>query len=478
MSATLWLVVLPIGTVPIVYLLRRVKLGSIVATLVSLLLAWLAIRLPSGVGLNLLGRSVALDRLSQVVLSLLFVATAALFLIPLFCPPYARAGLHSGVKGREEKIFYPVGLATLALFVAASLTRHLGISAIMIQGAVILAVFIIQGERLDSTRAALRFLTMMSLATPLFLLAAWRIDLYQLSGGQLSTSGARQTVFFVTFGFALWLAVVPFHSWLTTVAAESAPATAAFVLIAFPAVAFSILLHLLTELPWLVQSRLLVEAIIIAGVFTAMIGGGLAGVQRGFSQLMGYAALYDLGCMLAILGVGGRAAVITILVSLSVRALALILVAIGGSAIRMYVAGDSFAQVKGIARHLPVAIAGLMLGGLTLAGLPLLAGFSTRWQLLRSVAEINAAWPVLLALGGIGVATGYLRGLWATLTVDATRRKQMERPARFVLTFLEPPPLLFMIGLLGVICISLGLFPALLIEPLQQLILTFPTPIP
>jgi NADH-quinone oxidoreductase subunit N len=426
----------------------------------------------------LLGRSVTLDRLSQVVLTLLFLATAALFLIPLFCPPYAQAGLHSGVKGREEKIFYSVGLAALAFFVAASLTRHLGISAIMIQGAVILSVFIIQGERLDSTRAALRFLTMMSLATPLLLLAAWRIDLYQLSGGQLSASAAQQTVFFVAFGFALWLAVVPFHGWLTTVAAESAPATAAFVLIAFPAIAFSILLHLLTELPWLVQSRLLVEAIIISGVFTALVGGGLAGVQRGFSQLMGYAALYDLGCMLAILGVGGRAAVITIVVSLCVRALALILIAIGGSALRMYVAEDGFAHVKGMSRHLPVAITGLTMGGLTLAGSPFLAGFSARWQLLRSVAEINTAWPVLLALGGIGVAIGYLRGLRATLTVDAPPQMQIERPARFVLTFLEPPPLLVMIGLLGVICVSLGLFPALLIEPLQQLILSFPTPIP
>jgi formate hydrogenlyase subunit 3/multisubunit Na+/H+ antiporter MnhD subunit len=475
MSTALWLVVLPLGTVPIVYLLRRVKLGSIVATLIAMVLAWLALRLPTGLVLNVLGRSVELDQLSQAVLSLLFVVTAVLFLIPMLCPPYAGAGLHSGVKGREERIFYSVGLATLALFVAASLSRHLGITAIFIQVAVILTVFIIQGERLDSTRASLRFLTLLSLATPLFLLAAWRIDVYQLNGGVQPARNVQQTIFFVFFGFALWLAVVPFHGWLTIVAAESAPATAAFVLTAFPVVAFSTLLHLLAELPWLVESPQLVEAIILAGVLTSLVGGGLASVQRGFSQLMGYAALYDLGCTLTVLGVGGESAVITILVSLSVRALALILVAIGGSAIRMRVAGDGFAQVQGIARYLPVAITGLLMGGLTLAGAPLLAGFPARWQLLRSVSEVNPILPVLLALGGLGVALGYLRGLRAALAPGLPSKSQSRRPVK--LTFQEPPLLLFMIGLVGVICIALGLFPSLLIEPLQQLTLGFPIPI-
>ncbi|MEW5961087.1 MAG: proton-conducting transporter membrane subunit [Chloroflexota bacterium] len=477
MSAALWLVVLPIGTVPIVYLLRRVKLGSMVATLIALLMSWLALRLPTGTVLTVLGRSIELDQLSQAVISLLFVTTAMLFLIPMLCPPYAGAGLHSGVKGREEKFFYAVGLAILALFVAASLSRHLGITAVFIQLAVILTVFIIQAERLDSTRASLRFLTLMSLATPLFLLAAWRIDLYQLSGGLQPAPNIQQTVFFVFFGFALWLAVVPFHGWLTTVAAESAPATAAFVLSAFPAVAFSTLLHLLADLPWLVESPQVVEAIILAGVFTALVGGGLAGVQRGFSQLMGYAALYDLGCMLTVLGVGGQSAVITILVSLSVRALALILVALGGSAIRMRVAGDGFAQVRGMARYMPVAIGGLLLGGLTLAGAPMLAGFPARWQLLRSVSEVNPVLPLLLALGGLGVAFGYLQGLRAALSLDLPTSHQNGRPIRFVVALQEPPALLFLIGLLGVICLALGLFPSLLIEPLQLLTLGFPAPI-
>jgi formate hydrogenlyase subunit 3/multisubunit Na+/H+ antiporter MnhD subunit len=233
-------------------------------------------------------------------------------------------------------------------------------------------------------------------------------------------------------------------------------------------VAFSTLMHLLADSPWLVDSAQLVRAIIIAGVFTALVGGGLASVQRGFSQLMGYSALYDLGCALTVLGIGGRAALITVLVTLAVRALALTLIAIGISAIRMRVAGDGFAQVRGVARQIPMAVTGLMIGGLTLAGVPLLAGFAPRWQLLRSSAQIDPVLPVLLALGGLGIAVGYLRGLRATLASDTTEKNG--RPIRTVIRFKEPGLLLVMISLLVVISILLGLFPSVLIEPLQVLL--------
>lgn len=477
MPAALWLVALPIGTVPVVYLLRRMKIGAAVAAAITLLSAWLAIRLPTGLVLNLLGRSIELDRLSQITLALIFGSTALLFLIPLFAPALTSRVTHSDIKKGVERTFYPVSLAMLGLFVAASLSRHLGIAAILIEAAAILAVFVIQGQRLDSVRAALRFLTLMSLATPFFLLAAWRIDLYQLSAGQIPERDLRQIVFFVSFGFALWLAVFPFHGWITTTAAESSPVTAAFVLVIFPIIAFSTLIHLLAELPWLVNSAQLVMAIIMAGVLTAFVGGILASVQRGFAELMGYTAVYDLGCTLAILGLGGQAAIITILVALTVRALALPLIAASSTALRLQAASDGFAQVRGMASRMPVAAIGLLIGGLTLAGAPLTAGFAPYWQLLRSSAEENSTWAVLLVLAGLGVTIGYVRGFRATLLPDETIIEQRERPQRTALQFQEPRLLLVMIGLLAIACIWLGLFPAVIIEPLQRLAIGLSIPI-
>ncbi|MFN8458571.1 MAG: proton-conducting transporter membrane subunit [Anaerolineae bacterium] len=487
MPPALWLIALPLGAVPLVYLLRKVAWGALVAALVALILAGLVIQTPTGVILELLGRSVELDRLSQIILTLIFVATAFLFLIPVVMRGAAtrtlykdeaknkRVVLSPAVRARLGRTFYPVGLAVVGLFVAASLSRHLGFIAIFMQGAVILTVFIIQEGRLDSTRAALRFLILMSLATPLFLLAAWRIDFYQLSGGLQTAAASQQTIFLVGVGFAILLAVAPFHGWLTSIAAEASSAVAAFVLITFPAVAISALLHVLADFPWLVGSSQVINAIIIAGIATAFVGGVMASVQRGFSELMGCAALYDLGCTLAVLGLGGSTAVLTILVGLAVRALALMLIAACASAIRLRTSRDGFAELRGVAQQMPVATIGLLLGGLSLAGAPFTAGFASHWQLLRTMVEADPRGLILLTIAGLGVAIGYVRGFRATLAPPENAGKNGGR-LRFTLQ--EPPGALGLISLLVVVIILLGLFPAVVIEPLQILAAGISVPIP
>jgi NADH-quinone oxidoreductase subunit N len=278
----------------------------------------------------------------------------------------------------------------------------------------------------------------------------------------------NQTALFVGLGFAVWLAVVPFQGWLTSTATESSPPTAAFVLITFPLVAFSTLINLLVDLPWLASSSYLIEGIILAGVFTAFIGGLMASVQRGFSELMGYTTLYNLGCILTLVGVGGPAAVITILVSLAVRTLALTLLAASTATIYLRVASDGFAQIKGIAHQMPIATLGLLIGGLTLAGAPFTAGFAPYWQLLQTMAATDAQWLILFILAELGVAIGYLRGFQAALSPE--RSAELRRGQSVIdapLAVQEPFSLIILIGLLCFACIGLGFFPELLIGPLQ-----------
>lgn len=474
MPQALWLMVIPLGATPIIYLLRRTWVGALLAAAVASYSAWLAVNLPAGVVLNLLGRTFTLDALSQAILALLFAAAAILFLTLTILSlgnikdNYAVHYVKS--IGQEVRIFYPAALIILGIFVAASFTRHLGITAILIELAAILAVFVIQTERLESTRASLRFLTLMSLAMPFFLLAAWLIDVNQLTG---ETDTLEQIALFVGLGFALWLAVMPFHGWLTSTATEASPPMAAFVLITFPAIGLLTFIHLLIDAPWLFDSNYLVTAMLLAGVITAFAGGVMAGVQRGFSELLGYSALYNLGCLVALLALGGKAAIITIVVALTARSLALVLIAAGTSTLHLQAPGDGFAQIKGFAWHMPVAAAGLLAGGLTLAGAPLTIGFAPYWQLLQSMASIDSRGVWLLIFGGLGVSIGYLRGFRALVS---TERQTTQRTVQ-VFTFQEPAALIVIISVLGLLGLLLGIFPSLLIEPLQAATLNIPFPI-
>lgn len=467
----LWLIALPLGAAPIVYLFRRVGIGAIVAAGVTLFAAWLTFRLPTGLALEILGRTIELDPLSQVTLALLFTTSAILFLISSTAVPFieglGRRSVDVSVLSGAGRTFYPVSLALLGFLVAASLSRHLGIAAIFIEAAIISGVFIIQGTRLESTRAAQRFLVMMSLATPLILLVSSRIDVYQLSGRAPLSDEVQQTALLVGIGFALWLAVFPFHGWLTATANEASPAGTVFILTAFPGVIFLTLIHLISDAPWLINETQLATAMMLAGVITAGIGGLLTGVQRGLNGLMGYAALYDLGCALAIFGLGGAGAVTAVLVGLVVRALALTLIAAGVSAIRLQIPAEGFTQIRGLARRLPFATVGILIGGLTLAGAPLTAGLPVRWHLLQSIAAENANAPLLLALAGVGVTIGYLRGGYALLSAaDGDHSSRRGRPQKTGAPQ-EPRRLMIIIVMLIVTCLGLGFFPALLIEAVQ-----------
>ena len=478
MAQVLWLIGLPLGAATLVYFLRRFWAGAAIAAVVALFMAWLAINIPTGVMLNLLGRTVEMDSISQVTLFLLFGATALLFLNLIFVTHTSRQqhptyNLQTNTS-QVGRVFYPAALVILGLFVAASLSRHPGITAIIIELAAIIMVFVIQSERLESTRASLRFLTLVSLATPLFLLAAWTVDSVQLSDRIISQEIVERVALLIGIGFAIWLAVVPFHSWLTTTAAESSPPTAAFVIIAFPLVAVITYLHLLFDWPWLTDSLFLTRAIVLAGVFTAFTGGMLAFIQRGFSELFGYAALFDLGCIIAVLGIGGPTGVLTVLVYAVVRTLALVLIAIAMSTINLSKTSIGFAEIQGIAYQMPVATFALMLGGFTLAGLPFTMGFAPYWHLLHSMAELDSRGVILLVLGGFGVAAGYLRGLRAALSTVAVG--QTQKRGQSTANFKEPLALLILMLGLSFLIILLGIFPALLIEPLDAFVipLSFP----
>jgi formate hydrogenlyase subunit 3/multisubunit Na+/H+ antiporter MnhD subunit len=323
---------------------------------------------------------------------------------------------------------------------------------------IILMAFIIQGGRLVSTRAALRFLTLMSLATPMLLLAAWQLDNYQLESVlPPSPDQYQQTAFLIGFGFALWLAVAPFHSSLTTTGTDCYPASAAFVLVMIPTVSFSVLINLLQQFPELIEAGQLLEHLLIAGVFTAFVGGMLAGIQRGFSQLMSYAALYDLGCILTMLSLKGEDGLLIILVSLTGRAFALSLLVASAAAIRSRHPHDGFVELREIAFQMPVATAGLLIGGLGLAGFPFTISFVSRWEMFSALTTLNVNWSVLLGLSGVSVAVGYLRGL----------RQLLGYPTQKPLNFQEPVILLLFITMLAIANIVLGFFPSLLIESLQ-----------
>jgi NADH-quinone oxidoreductase subunit N len=145
------------------------------------------------------------------------------------------------------------------------------------------------------------------------------------------------------------------------------------------------------------------------------------------------------------------------LLHLVARSIPIALVALALAIVRHRATTDRFQSLQGIARKLPLATAGLTLGGLALAGFPLTAGFPAHWAVYRSLASEQWLWTLLLLVSSAGIIVGLLRGLNAMLGADA--RPEVAR---------QPIVASLLLLILAALTVALGLYPQLLLDPVQS----------
>ncbi len=454
----LFLMILPLALAPVVYLLRRWTLlaaslaSAAVLIVASLYLGWTLDRPVSVLGLEValsqpmvvLGREFALEPAGGFTLGFICLMAATAFVFTWRIP--------------QGGLFFPLGLIILSLLSAAVMIQHFLFTVLFLWIASIIAVFVVQGDRQGRWRGALRYLVTVSLAVLPLLVTPWLIDLQAVNPDDLAL--LRYAAVLLAIGFAILLAVVPFHSWVSAVAADAPPMVAAFLFTAINAVVLLLMLNLLQSYVWLPENLQVFRLLRIGGLLMAIVGGLLAFAQRDFGHLLGYAVLSDMGCTLVALSVASPAALTAALLQVAYRAVGLMLTAMGLAVVRHRTGSDCFDNVGGVARRLPLSTVGLVLGGLSLAGMPLTAGFPSRLAIYRLLSSPNLA--LVLLLSGAGVAFGYLRGL--SILLNPSTEPTVKRE-----------PLIASLMILGMIilCLWLGLRPQWFLSSIQRVVESF-----
>ncbi len=448
----LLLIILPLAVAPVVYVLRRWSaLSSLLAAATTFLVARLYLSTPFGWSSQMWGREMALQAPDRLLLAFIFALAGVMFLFAWRIP-----------QGWSVP---PFGLVILSLLSTALMLRSFLLAVLLLEIAAAITVFLIQGGRRGSIRAALRYLTMMALALPPLLFTSRLFALHVLNPGDVGL--VRLTVALLAVGFGLLLGAVPFQAWLSALGSEAPPIVTAFVCSVVNGAVVFLMLSLLQSYPWLMVDSPLQRILTLAGLLTACVGGLLAFSQQDFGRLLAYAALSDLGFILLSLGRGEWSGAVFQLLS---RSLAVTLAAMGLSLVRHYVTSDAFEELGGVARRMPFAVLGLVGGGLALAGFPLTGGFVGRWLLYGADFQ-EGFFIVALILAGGGVAGGYLRGLKAALgpAGDLASRLEMRR---------EPILAIALILLLTAFCLVMGLYPRPILYVISSVIKTYNFTVP
>jgi formate hydrogenlyase subunit 3/multisubunit Na+/H+ antiporter MnhD subunit len=369
-------------------------------------------------------------------------------------------------------------LALLSVLSGALLVESHIFAVLLLQIAAALCVFLIQGGQIGSTRGALRFLTFITLAIPPLLVTSWLIGRYELTPDDVSLLDTSTLLF--AFGFAILLGVVPFHTWIPAVGADAPPLVSTFILGLFYAVIWFVMLDLLQSYDWLAGHPDLGAALTYSGYAMIVVGASLAAVQKRMGHLMGYAALADMGAAQLALGLHTPSGLNAALFALGTRAISLTVMAMGISLIRFRAESDSFDRLQGWGKRVPWATAALVIGGLSLAGLPPGPGFSVHWSITRLVARNQTSGALLLLLASLAVGIGVLRALAALLRepvpeyVGSEIVEEIEAAAKSREEPIETPPerepriAAIMIIASLIFCIILGVMPHLHTTIIEQ----------
>jgi NADH-quinone oxidoreductase subunit L len=135
------------------------------------------------------------------------------------------------------------------------------------------------------------------------------------------------------------------------------------------------------------QAMLVVAAI---GIFTAILAASIALTQTDIKRVLAYSTLSQLGYMFAALGVGAWTAAIFHLMAHGFFKGLLFLDS--GSVIHAVHEEQDMRMMGGLSKRIPITYATMFIGSLAIAGIPPLAGFFSKDEILGEAFKLGFAW--------------------------------------------------------------------------------------
>lgn len=347
--------------------------------------------------------------------------------------------------------FVLTGIALVAAF-KSLLILFIGIEIISIP------LYILTGSdkrNLKSNEASLKYFLMGAFSTGLMLMG---IALIYGATGTFTTANMqidpeKVPVLFIVgmmlllFSMAFKVSAAPFHFWTPDVYDGAPTVFTSFMATVVKAAGFIAFMRLFDEAFGSVQPQWKLLVSIIAAL-TLFIGNITAVFQQSVKRMLAYSSISQAGfMMLAVYSINADAKE-----GLILYAAAYSLATIGIFAVLVKMKDYTFDGFNGFAQQQPVIAATLVIFLLSLAGIPLTAGFLSKFYMLRATIAAGSLWLVIFAVLMAAISVYYYFRL-----IQAMYFKQGESN-----TLKVTPGFTYTLVGLAAITIILGLFPNLL----------------
>jgi len=271
-------------------------------------------------------------------------------------------------------------------------------------------------------------------------------------------------VILIVAGLGFKLSLIPFHLWTPDVY-EGAPAPiAAFIATVSKGAVFALLLRYFVSTESYTYTPLLNVLSCIAGL--SILGGNLlALLQNNVKRLLAYSSIAHMGYLMVGFIAGGRVPSVLVVESVTFYLLAYFITTIGAFGVVSVLSvqgaeADDISEYHGLFWRRPWLAAVFTLMLLSLAGIPLTAGFIGKFYIFTDAAD-GRLW-VLLAAIIVGSGLGLYYYLRIIVVMSMSLKTTEIRPAYDWVSAA-------LLAVLTIMLIWLGVYPNLLVDVIQSL---------
>ncbi len=414
-------VLVPLMAAPLCLLLRRVQLVWFFTLLVSGIAFVISILLlqqvmSSGTIIYELGGWEApwgieyrIDKLNAFLLLIISgVSTVVLFA--------AQTSIEKEIPQDKHTVFYILYLLSLTGMLGIVATADAFNVFVFLEISSLSAYALIAlGKDRRALWAAYQYLIMGTIGATFILIGIGLV--YQMTGTlnmedlskRLPEVAQTRTVFtayaFVIVGICLKLAMFPLHLWLPNSYAYAPSIVTAF----FAATATKVAIYLLIRFTFSVFGlsfsfttlplQILFMTLGMLGIFVASTA---AIYQTNVKHLFAYSSIAQIGYMIVGFSISSVAGLTATLLHLFNHALMKSALFLALGAVMYRIGSVQLSQFQGLGRQMPITMAAIVIGGLSLIGVPLTVGFVSKWYLLMALFE-SGWWPaaILILLGSL-----------------------------------------------------------------------------
>jgi NADH-quinone oxidoreductase subunit L len=220
--------------------------------------------------------------------------------------------------------------------------------------------------------------------------------------GLIPLAGLGVITFCIYLGAMGKSAQFPLHVWLPDAMEGPTPVSA----LIHAATMVTAGVYLLTRLDWLFALTPQVLAIVAwIGALTALMAAILACVQTDIKRVLAYSTVSQLGYMMGAIGAGFAGAGFFHLLTHGIFKALLFL---GAGAVIHAVGSNDVSDMGGLARKMPQTAIVFLIGTLSLAGVPLFAGFVSKEEVLGAVWTGGFAVPFVMLLAAAFLTAFYM----------------------------------------------------------------------